>query len=667
MTEDTDIFLSLADSIIQNSSIENGRTIFVDGDNFTIAIIKKKRKQYGNLSDRAKTRTNNDFKSIISLLGMETQDVLNLVTSKSFILKNELKEMLWTESSNIYKRLKDIGFPRPLSALQSAALLLTREYTENDIIFFRRLYGILPNVKKIRNARTTLLTTLPTMHTLNFGEEEWIPRNDQIGDISSKSVRKIQCARINLIESLKSYLLNAQSTNLWPEPPSITDVPDEDFQNALVFQLSLDTGGGTCKLMGKFVKKQGGQTVSDILLLSETQGILETNKDLDRAFSSYRVDILSLVNHGIDVNGRNYKVRVFFVGDFKIYYAALGMHSAVSARPCPWCCTSIQKMDVHFTQLSSSDIIPRPPAADLSKSSEGTMWQKAGTKDVLHLSNGIVLVPPPLHIKLGIINKILSSLDLVVVELENLYNLTHTDVNRFKDLLASSLSQIGVRREKYYCGKMAGVPCSNLMQNMSQFCSNFFHTHLENNRKVVEDLPDLVALETGLKVLANAWNDSSDGLSRGLGFFFHFQGKWTTAMLTQWDIVYEKFFDGIKNYIYRPVKKKGDLLTCQPWKVPMRMPKYHALGIHVKEFVKKTGYWGLFSEECFEHYQQTNKYMRDRHSHNISLGGQICRDLQYSWLRSLPIVASLQGEGEDIALANGYRSRKRLFSTTTEK
>ncbi len=114
-------------------------------------------------------------------------------------------------------------------------------------------------------------------------------------------------------------------------------------------------------------------------------------------------------------------------------------------------------------------------------------------------------------------------------------------------------------------------------------------------------------------------------------------------------------------------KIEGCYLTSskRPWsfvevgKVPLQMPKLYSLLIHVEDFVRLAGYWASFSEECFEHCQQSYKYLRSRHSHNISAGAQLCSDLHYAWLRSYPNVAALQEEAEKTAFKNNPRLKKR--------
>ncbi len=93
------------------------------------------------------------------------------------------------------------------------------------------------------------------------------------------------------------------------------------------------------------------------------------------------------------------------------------------------------------------------------------------------------------------------------------------------------------------------------------------------------------------------------------------------------------------------------------------MPEYHTMVFHVLQFINKTGYWAAFGEECFEHYHQTGKSIAKRHSHNLSPGSQICRNLQYAWIKSLPLVSALQASEEKLAAENGNGIRKFKFES----
>lgn len=65
------------------------------------------------------------------------------------------------------------------------------------------------------------------------------------------------------------------------------------------------------------------------------------------------------------------------------------------------------------------------------------------------------------------------------------------------------------------------------------------------------------------------------------------------------------------------------------WLVTLFMHKLHALIAHLESFVREYRYGCVFSEECFEHFQQNSLVTRRRHSHNKSIGGQIFDDLTF--------------------------------------
>lgn len=339
------------------------------------------------------------------------------------------------------------------------------------------------------------------------------------------------------------------------------------------------------------------------------------------------------------------------------------MHSSVSEFPCPWCRTPLKKLDTHPRNVSDNDLMERPPVECMLDRALGDVWQKGGTCDMFRFRTHVTIVPPPLHIKLGVVNKILASLDLTVKFLEHKYEQNENEDNCFKVLLSASLSKCGARREKYYSRKMSGGPCSNLMHNMAKFCTLFFHTRIEEYGTVSELVPEVAELEKGLLSTALMYNDSPSGSRKGLGFFFGYQGRWSDEMLEEWNTVCTSFFRRLKAAIWRPKKKRGQTDTYPFYKVPLRMPKVHAMNVHVRDFVKKTGYWALFGEESFEHYQHIGSLLRSKHSHNLCAGAQLCSNLHYAWLRCSCIVAEHQAQGENRAIENGFRAKKRKFAT----
>ena len=97
------------------------------------------------------------------------------------------------------------------------------------------------------------------------------------------------------------------------------------------------------------------------------------------------------------------------------------------------------------------------------------------------------------------------------------------------------------------------------------------------------------------------------------------------------------------------------------------MPKFHILVAHIADFVRYYGYYGVFSEECFEHYQAVSRDNRSRHSPNKCSGAQIVEDLQRTWCLSSPKVAIAQIEAENERIRDEHCIRKRKFSSVDER
>lgn len=73
----------------------------------------------------------------------------------------------------------------------------------------------------------------------------------------------------------------------------------------------------------------------------------------------------------------------------------------------------------------------------------------------------INFVPPSLHIRLGIFNKLLKALDAVLVAWNRKHKWDKTpegSISPAMDHLELSLSEAGASRERYYAGDLSGVP-----------------------------------------------------------------------------------------------------------------------------------------------------------------------------------------------------------------
>ncbi len=138
------------------------------------------------------------------------------------------------------------------------------------------------------------------------------------------------------------------------------------------------------------------------------------------------------------------------------------------------------------------------------------------------------------------------------------------------------------------------------------------------------------------------FTDNNEDACRGVGFYIAYQGLWSPEMIEQWEYVSKLFISYLKRAIRGPALKCNQSNTYQFWKVPIRMPKLHAFVGHVSDFFQLTGFWALYGEESFEHFQQVCHYARARHAHNMSTGSYICSNFHYTRLRSLPSTKSLQ-------------------------
>lgn len=116
----------------------------------------------------------------------------------------------------------------------------------------------------------------------------------------------------------------------------------------------------------------------------------------------------------------------------------------------------------------------------------------------------------------------------------------------------------------------------------------------------------------------------------------------------------------MKKAIWRPERRARDLDEFE-WRQPLSMPKFHALLVHIGSFVKQYGYFGKFSEESFEHFQQVSRKNRAQHAGNRSSGAQALDDMHYSLLRSAPNVRKTQDNAELLAHQQSAKKRKRTF------
>ena len=174
--------------------------------------------------------------------------------------------------------------------------------------------------------------------------------------------------------------------------------------------------------------------------------------------------------------------------------------------------------------MSASHRKKCPEIRNFFSNSLGSSCQHKYTWNLLDISSDysenntrVCLVTTHLHIKLGIVNKVFDSLDLIVCVLSYNHDLGDSEENVYVNYLAACLFKVWVRREKYYSVKMTGGPYSYFMKRMNDFCSLFFE-QLVSSRPILEQIPEICETKTQLLSAAAFFNDSEDSSRKGVGF-----------------------------------------------------------------------------------------------------------------------------------------------------
>jgi len=247
--------IKLATGIMEQCYANSGKNTIhcsIEGIDVNILIFRKCKKPYENLGSRQKRRTGTALASCWKLLGMASGNVFEYVTSRACMSLESLKNKCSNPDSPVYKRLGACGLPRPLETLESVALLMSRSYTERDAQFVCKYFGGLDTTKKLREARWSLNSNRPSMFTLDINSNNW-----KLQSAHAANSRLVQAARFDLKSSLCAYLQSAKSSNRWPHPPRMPVFTEDQRMNSLIFQLSIDSGGGTTKIMGRFIRDRG--------------------------------------------------------------------------------------------------------------------------------------------------------------------------------------------------------------------------------------------------------------------------------------------------------------------------------------------------------------------------------------------------------------------------
>ena len=71
--------------------------------------------------------------------------------------------------------------------------------------------------KALRGAGWSLLDTIPQVKILRKQSTTWEDQPRRRFVVGSHDVRSVQCARMNLIDVMSSYLKHASDSDIWPD------------------------------------------------------------------------------------------------------------------------------------------------------------------------------------------------------------------------------------------------------------------------------------------------------------------------------------------------------------------------------------------------------------------------------------------------------------------
>ena len=639
-------------------------------------------KDYLELHPTNKRKRAKRFVDVLRLFRISEEDALAILC-KNVLSRAEQGNDQLELGIELKKLLSAYNVSLPLSQKDAAALTLHQGFSDNEIRFIRRYIGGLPTIESIRTERWKYLDSMPPVYGLDGETCCWHILGRGRFTLTSKSARNVDCVRLKLNEAIQARLLEFSSIGSWPTPPRLENILESERSSTIVVLLSLDSGTGTVKLMMKIIQECPNQRVSDVTLIAESRGTSEAFVDLKVSFGPIREEISALKTNGLVFQGKKIDIRLYFVGDFKVIYSLTGSFGPSSKYPCPWCLVPSSLMNRTHEELKdianngsvvildNTKLKGRPEIHNLEGKKGISNLQKGNTYNLFcldrgggHFDFGTNIVPPLLHIHIGIVNKVVKALDSIVSiwNTKKHYDSENELESPASKLLAMALSRSGARRENYYTGQLSGKPCSNLMSNMNIFCAFFFHRSAFGWGKVTDAVKSSRGLETSLKRLSSLYTGKGRLSGRGVDFFLRYQEKWSAAMISEWDALSYEFVQTLRKAIGRERGRNSGLLSeKQRWLQPLEMPKLHTLTTHCIQFIYHHGYLGAFSEEAFEHFQQVSLRSRLDRTHNKGLGSQICEDLQYSWISGSVTLRQACAEAEDNRASSTRSIRKRKF------
>lgn len=618
---------------------------------------------YKSSSNRTKRRRSGFLIEVLKRLRMDVDDAAEFCVDVCFRSRKKLPEKLSKYMSPVLQN--------PSNA---AALIAPERFTERQVQFMRSFFNCVPSVQNIRHAKWSFLASTPSLYLLLKNSLNWTELSSRREALQSNVSRDVLCVRFNVADLLLFYLREMKKAESWPTPPCLNFFSETCRSRTVVVLLSIDSGTGTLKLMARFVTETSGQETSDVILLAQSTCISERFDNIERVFGQCALEIQAVRERGLIIDEKTVRVLFLFVADFKVLYSVTGGFGARGTFPCPWCSISRQQLDATRSEASKSEFPFRPEVLDLRLSTVFDRWQKANTFNMFGLVRGgqhfwqggcavsscTTMVPPALHIKIGLVNKVVSALDSLVSFWQKKMNWSKSidrPVSPAMKQLAAALATVGARREKYYSGQLSGKPCTLFMSRIEEFCDLFFLQPAEDWGLATEAVPGALDLQFDLRKAGALYNGTGTLNGMGVGFFLQTQQRWTEDMLVQWNTLSEDFITALKKAIWRPEVYSDEAGSSAPWRQPMLMPKLHSFLFHVGSFAKHYGFYGNFSEESFEHFQKQSKKNRNIHAVNKNIGAQIVDDMYFSLLQSAPNLRKAQSNAKSETVSKKRRSK----------
>lgn len=208
------------------------------------------------------------------------------------------------------------------------------------------------------------MKSFPTVYNLDRKSNTWTAQPKGCFLVSVRGTMGIKCSRINITEMIQYYLESSLVADWWPKPPSLQCIHGHEVEHTVVMLLSIDSGAGTTKLLGKLLRDPPTQDTREIILIAEAHDVTENFKDLYDDFGWISDQLKTLLGNGVSISGIIYRVRMFFVGDLMIYYSLLGVSNDASSKPCFWCQVPKKNLDEISKNMLASELQYRSKMED---------------------------------------------------------------------------------------------------------------------------------------------------------------------------------------------------------------------------------------------------------------------------------------------------------------